>query len=85
MLKADWDKQKIEETKAIKKQEQILKAQEKIKKEQSSLIECQGNNYKKWTKCKGSYKAETGHKYKGLFIDGKIIKGISIYPGGANM
>ena len=82
-VKADWDQQKIEEAEAIKKQEQILEAQKKIKKEQSSLIECRGNNYKKWTKCKGSYEAETGHKYKGLFIDGKIIKGISIYPGGA--
>jgi len=82
-IKADWDKKKIEETEAIKEQEQILEAQKKIKKEQGSLIECQGNNYKKWTKCKGSYETETGHKYKGLFIDGKITKGISIYPGGA--
>ena len=82
-VKADWNKQKIEETEAIKEQEQILQAQKKIKKEQSSLIECQGNNYKQWTKCKGSHKTESGHKYEGLFIDGKIIKGSSIYPGGA--
>ena len=82
-IKSDWDKHKIEEAKINKKQKDTLKAQEKIKREQSSLIECQGNNYKQWTNCKGSYKAKTGHKYNGLFNDGKIIKGISIYPGGA--
>ena len=82
-IKTDWDKRKIKEVKTNKEQEQILKAQEKIKKEQNSLIECQENDYKQWTKCKGTYKAESGHKYTGLFVNGKIIKGISIYPGGA--
>ena len=82
-IKTDWDNRKIKEIKTNKEQEQILKAQEKIKKEQSSLIECQENDYKQWTKCKGTYKAESGHKYTGLFVNGKIIKGISIYPGGA--
>ena len=82
-VKADWNKQKIEEAKISKEQKQILKAQEEIKKEQSDIIKCQNNDYKQWTNCKGSYKTETGHKYTGLFEDGKILKGISIYPGGA--
>ena len=82
-VKADWNKQKIEEAKISKEQKQILKAQEEIKKEQSDIIKCQNNDYKQWTNCKGSYKTETGHKYTGLFKDGKILKGISIYPGGA--
>ena len=64
-------------------QKKILKAQEQIKKEQSSLIKCQGNDYKRWTNCKGSHKFKTGHKYDGLFKDGKILKGLSIYPGGS--
>ena len=82
-VKADWDKQRIEEAEMSKDQKQILKAQVEIKKEQSALIKCQNNDYKQWTNCKGSYKTETGHKYTGLFEDGKILKGISIYPGGA--
>ena len=82
-VKADWNKQKIEEAKISKEQKQILKAQEEIKKEQSDIIKCQNNDYKQWTNCKGSYKTETGHKYTGLFEDGNILKGISIYPGGA--
>ena len=82
-VEAGWDKLKIEKAEIGKEQKQILKAQEKIKKEQSSLIGCQGNDHKKWTKCKGSYKTETSHKYVGLFINGKIVKGTSIYPGGA--
>ncbi len=82
-IKADWNKRKIDKTKISKEQNEILKAQEKIKKEQSSLIKCQENDYKQWTNCKGTFKAKTGHKYKGLFKDGKILKGTSIYPGGA--
>ena len=82
-VKANWNKQKIEEAKISKEQKQILKAQEEIKKEQSDIIKCQNNDYKQWTNCKGSYKTETGHKYTGLFEDGNILKGISIYPGGA--
>ena len=82
-VKADWDKRKIAEIEASKEQKQILETQEKIKKEQSSVIECQGNDIKQWTSCKGKYTSETGHKYDGLFKSGKIIKGISIYPGGA--
>ena len=82
-VKADWNKSKIDKAKISNEQNKILKAQEKLKKEQSILIECQGNNYKQWTNCKGTYKAETGHKYEGFFISGKILKGISIYPGGA--
>ena len=32
-------------------------------------------------KIMGSYKAETGHQYEGIFKNGEIIKGVSIYPG----
>ena len=82
-IKADWDKQKIEEAKISKEQKQILEAQEKIKKEQSALIICQEEDFKKWNDCKGTHKAKNGLKYTGLFKKGKIIKGISIYPGGS--
>lgn len=82
-IKSDWDKDKIEEAKINKEQKEILKAQDQVKKEQSTLIECQESDYKKWTNCKGNYKAKTGHRYNGLFKAGKIVKGISIYPGGA--
>ena len=82
-VKADWDKEKIDKAKMEKEQEEILKAQEELKKEQEKVFECQGNDINKWKDCKGIYKSETGHEYKGLFIDGKIIKGISLYPGGS--
>ena len=82
-IKADWDKRKIEETKISEEQKQILKAQEKIKKEQSKMIDCQGDDQKLWNNCKGTYKTNAGYKYNGIFKNGKILKGISIYPGGA--
>ena len=82
-VKGGWDKNKIEKASIDKEQEKILRAQKKIKKEQSSIVECEGNNYKQWTNCKGSYKTETGHKYDGLFKNGKILKGIALFPGGA--
>ena len=82
-VSGDWDKRKIDKTKLNKEQKKILEEQEKIKKEQSTLIQCPSDNYKEWTNCKGFYKSETGHKYDGLFIGGQIIKGVSLYPGGA--
>ena len=82
-VKGCWNKAKIEKAKTNKEQKEILKAQEKIKKEQETIPKCQDNDVKKWTNCKGVYKSETGHKYSGLFKMGEIIKGISIYPGGA--
>ena len=82
-VKADWNKQKIDEAKISKEQKQVLKAQEQIREEQDSLIDCQGNDYEQWTNCKGLYKTETGRVYDGLFVNGKILKGISIYAGGA--
>tara|TARA_Y100000590_G_scaffold258409_1_gene290062 strand:- start:264 stop:1553 length:1290 start_codon:yes stop_codon:yes gene_type:complete len=82
-IKAGWDTRKIDEEKLTKEQKQILKAKEQIKKEQNKLIECQGENFNQWHNCEGSYLAETGHKYDGIFKNGKILKGISIYPGGA--
>ena len=76
-IKGNWNQEKLEKQKIKKELKEILKAQEQIKKEQSELVQCQGNNHKLWTGCKGSYKDADGHKYKG------IIKGISIYAGGA--
>ena len=66
-VRAGWDKDKIEKSETIKEQTRISKAQEQIKKEQSFAIKCEGNDYKQWTNCKGSYTANTGHKYYGLF------------------
>ena len=82
-VKADWDKEKIDKDKVKKEQEEILKAQEELRKEQEKVFECQGDNISKWKDCKGTYKSETGHEYKGMFKNGKIIKGISLYPGGS--
>tara|TARA_Y100000590_G_scaffold468148_1_gene649722 strand:- start:39 stop:1334 length:1296 start_codon:yes stop_codon:yes gene_type:complete len=82
-VKGGWDKDKIEKAKIDKEKEQILKAQEKLKKEQSGENKCIGNNYKQWTNCKGSFKADSGHKYDGIFKNGSIVKGIALYPGGA--
>ena len=82
-VKADWDINKIKKTEINKEQKKILDEQKKIKKEQSSKLICQGNNYKNWTNCKGSYENNSGYKFSGLFINGKIIKGIATFPGGA--
>ena len=82
-VKADWDKPKLDRAKLTKEQEQILMAQEQMKKEQETLVRCQGEDHKSWTNCEGIYKANTGHKYNGIFKDGKILKGIAIYPAGA--
>lgn len=82
-VNSGWDKAKIDKNKAKKEQKEILQAQEKIKKEEEAIFECQGDDFNKWTKCKGAFTAETGHRYSGIFENGKIIRGISIYPGGA--
>ena len=82
-VKADWDKDKIEKSEILKEQTRISKAQKKMKKEQSFAIKCEGNDSQQWTNCKGSYTATTGHKYDGLFKNGKIFKGTAIFPGGA--
>ena len=82
-VKSGWNKERLDEADLNNEQKQILKEQEKIKKEQSKEIQCQDEDYNKWTKCKGTFLSETRHEYDGLFINGKIVKGISIYPGGA--
>jgi len=82
-VKGGWDKDKIDKAEIDKEQEEILKAQKKIKKEQSSVINCVGADYKFWTKCKGVYKTQSGYIYEGLFISGKITKGTALFPGGA--
>ena len=82
-VKSGWDKDKIEKASIDKEQKRIKEAQEKIKKEQSSIIKCEGSDYREWTKCKGLYKANTGHEYDGLFQNGKIVKGTALFPDGA--
>ena len=82
-IKGGWDEKRIEEAKIKKEQEEILKAQEELKKEQKAKFKCRGDDVNKWKDCKGTYKSETGHKYTGLFKNGEIVKGISVYPGGS--
>jgi len=82
-IKSDWDKLKMDKAEISKEQKQVLEAQQKIREEQSSISKCIGNDYSIWTNCKGSFVSEDGHKYSGQFLDGKILKGISIFPGGA--
>jgi len=83
VVNAGWDKKKIDKDKLTKEEEAILKAKEKLKKEQEELIVCQGSDYKIWTNCEGTYTAESGHEYTGIFKEGTIISGVSIYPGGS--
>ena len=82
-VKADWDKNKIQDVENSKEQKQILKAQEKILKKQKSIVRCKGNNHKEWTNCYGSYQTETALKYTGEFKNGKILEGTALYPGGS--
>jgi len=82
-VKSGWDKKKIDDEKIKEEQKEILKAQEDLKKEQEKIFKCQGDNLNKWKDCKGTYKSDSGHEYSGLFKNGKIIKGVSIYPGGS--
>ena len=60
-----------------------MKAQEELLKKQSSILKCQGTDYKQWTNCKGTYKTENGYIYIGQFKDGKILEGTATYPGEA--
>jgi len=39
---------------------------------ETSLPECKGSNYEKWTNCKGTETWENGRKYVGEFKDGKF-------------
>ncbi len=82
-IKADWNIKIIDEAKINKEEKEILKAQDQIKNEQKSIEQCQNNDYKKWTNCKGTYKTETGIKFTGLYKNGEIIKGVSLYLDGA--
>ena len=72
----EWDKNKKEEAEAKKKQEESLEIE-------SSLPKCQGNNFKQWTNCQGTYTTDNGYKYVGKFKNGKILIGTATYPGGA--
>jgi len=72
----EWDTNKQEEAEAKKKQEESLQIE-------STLIECQGSDFRQWTNCKGTYTTENGYKYVGKFKDGKILIGTATYSGGA--
>ena len=82
-ISSGWNKKKIDQAKIEKEQKEILKAQEELKKEEEKVFECQGNEISKWKDCKGIYKSENGNNYKGMFKNGKIVKGIAKYTGGS--
>jgi len=51
---------------------------------ESSLPECKGSNYEKWTNCQGIEEWDNGRKYVGEWKDGKRHgKGIMTHPEGA--
>ena len=51
---------------------------------ETSLPECKGSNYEKWTNCKGTETWENGRKYVGEFKDGKRYgQGIMTHPDGS--
>lgn len=82
-VKADWNKGEIDKAETTKEQKKILKAQEKLKKKQQTIIKCKGDNYKGWTNCFGTFTNNSSHKYTGEFKDGEIIEGTALYSGGA--
>ncbi|MDA9676818.1 hypothetical protein N9T85_00455, partial [bacterium] len=82
-IRAGWNKEKIKKAEVNKEQEQILKAQEKIKKEKNTVIKCPGNDHKNWTNCNGVHKTSTGYRYEGIFKDGTIVRGEALFPGGS--
>jgi len=82
-VKADWNENKLKKIEKNKEQKNISEAQKKLKKEQSALMVCKGKDDTNWTNCKGKRKSKSGLLYSGLFKNGKIIKGTSLYPGGA--
>ncbi len=82
-VKSDWNKKKIDKDELDKEKKQILKVQEQLKKEQSGLIKCQDTDSKEWTNCKGILTTGSGRKYEGIFLNGKIFKGVSLYLDGA--
>ncbi len=82
-VKTDWDKKKIDDEKISEEQRQVLKAQEQIKKEQDTSFKCLDDDYTKWENCSGVYKNALGNTYDGIYKNGKIIKGIAKFLGGA--
>ena len=49
-----------------------------------SLPKCEGDDFKKWDNCKGTYTWADGSKYVGEYKDGKKHgKGTMTYPDGA--
>ncbi len=52
---------------------------------ETSLPECKGGNYEKWTNCEGTETWENGRKYVGEFKDGKRHgQGIYIMSDGSS-
>ena len=73
-VKTGWDKAKIDKAVTDKEERQVLEAQEKIKKEESAVIECQGNDHKIWTKCKGSF-INSRRLFAGqLLVNGNVLR-----------
>ena len=51
---------------------------------ESSLPECKGSSYEKWTNCQGIEEWDNGRKYVGEWKDGKRHgKGMMTHPEGA--
>ena len=73
-IKAGWGKDKDKEK--IKKAKKIIKIDKSISK-------CEGDDFKKWLNCKGKRLYNDGIEHEGHFVNGKILKGNAIYPGGA--
>lgn len=74
-VKADWNKSKKDD------EGDSIKLQKEIWKKEKTLPECEGNDYKQWKNCKGTYITEQGYKYIGHFFDGEIFEGTALYPG----
>ena len=82
-VKADWDISKIQKNKASKDLDQVLKTQENVSSEKTSIVKCEGSEYKNWSDCQGTYEAQDRSKYTGYFKNGNIVQGSAIYPGGS--
>ena len=86
-IKADWNLKKIEKSTDDKEKKGMLETQEKILRKEleklTSAVKCSGSDPTKWNNCKGIHIDENKIKYIGKFQNGKIIKGLALYPGNA--
>ena len=82
-IKADWSMEDIEVAETNKEQKQISRIQEEMLKKKSSDLECKGTNHNQWNNCFGKFSDKNGFIYIGKFVNGKILDGTALYPGGA--